>query len=263
MSFILDALKKAEQERGFGEVPGIDSLHDQPPRRRRRRWLWVVVAVLLLNALVLAALWWRGPGGTNDGTIPTAPPAGPVAESAPEPVSMPPPVSLPDRLPAAQTEGAGASAAQPNPPPEIARRPLRPLPLPDALPQPAPPKAEDLQATAPPAPAAATLAAPVVPRNVVELRPPSPPSPPQAEAAWKTLPLWPLVPDKISRQVKGRLVLNAHVFSEYPEDRFVLLNMRKYREGDQMSEGPYLEEITLDGVIFAVPNGRFRLKWRR
>ena len=56
MSYILDALKKAEQQREFGQVPGIDSLHEQPGQRPPRRWPWVLVAALLLNALVVAGL---------------------------------------------------------------------------------------------------------------------------------------------------------------------------------------------------------------
>jgi hypothetical protein len=38
--------------------------------------------------------------------------------------------------------------------------------------------------------------------------------------------------------------------------------MKKYREGEQIAEGLDLEEITKEGVILAVPNGRFRLESR-
>ena len=97
--------------------------------------------------------------------------------------------------------------------------------------------------------------------DVVELRaaPQSRPRP-QAEPAWKKLPLWPLVAERIRRQVEGRLVLNAHVYSEDPAERFVILNMQKYKEGEQIPEGPDLEQVTRDGVILAVPEGRFRLE---
>jgi general secretion pathway protein B len=68
------------------------------------------------------------------------------------------------------------------------------------------------------------------------------------------------VSEAIHRRVKGQLVLNVHVYSEYPADRFVLLNMKKYREGQEIAEGADLEEITREGVILAVPEGRFRLR---
>ncbi len=269
MSYILDALKKAEQERGFGRVPGIESPHEQPLRRPPRRWPWVLVAVLLLNALVVAWLWSRLGGGPGDATTASARPAEAVAEGAPARGPVRPPVvsrsgpAAPVESPAppVQPDSAGAAAEPPTAPPAIARRALRPLPLP--APNPAPAEPEALQPEADAASAPAPAASPIAPAGFAEPQAPGPPAPSRAEAAWKRLPLWPAVPDEIFRQVRGGLVLNAHVYSDYPPDRFVLVNMRKYREGDRMSEGPHLEESTREGVVFAVPGGRFRLEWRR
>lgn len=265
MSYILEALKKAEQANEYGQVPGIDRLHDQAPRRPKRRWRWVLVAALLLNALFVAGLWWQRGSDKSDDTTPTARSAEPVAEGAQGRVLVPSPVASRSD-PAArvgtpalrvETDNAGPPAAASTlPPPVIVRQPLRPLPLPDPLPA----KTAPLQAKEFPAPAPVPSAVLTVPPDVVQLRAPTPPSPPPAEPAWKRLPLWPLAPEKVRRQVKGRLVMNAHVYSENPEDRFVLVNMKKYREGEQIPEGPNLEEITRDGVILAVPNGRFRLE---
>ena len=268
MSYILDALKKAEQQREFGEVPGIDSLHDQPAQRAPRRWPWVLVAVLLLNALVVAGLWWASGAGNGDGTAPTTRPAGPIAQGVPDRAPGPPIASQPDPAPRVEpaappleNDSVDASAAEPAPPPPvIARRPLRPLPLPEPVTSAV--RTESVQARQLPVPTPAPSLAPSLPPEVVELRAPTPPTPPEAEPAWKRLPLWPLVPDRILRQVKQRLELNVHVYSEHPEDRFVLFNMKKYREGDQIAEGLDLEEITREGVVLAVPDGRFRLESR-
>jgi len=131
MSYILEALKKAEQASEYGQVPGIDSLHDQAPQRPTRRWPWVLVAVLLLNALFIAGLWWRGEGDTSDGITPTARPAEPVAEGAPPGrVTMPSPVASRSAPTAGvgtpallvETDNAGAPAAASTlPPPVIVR----------------------------------------------------------------------------------------------------------------------------------------------
>ena len=290
MSYILEALKKAEQEREFGQVPGIDSPHAPPPQHPPRRWPWVIAAALLLNVLVVAGLWWHGGAGTSDATTPAARPAGSVAESAPDQAVAPPVTSQPNPAPQAETiappvetDTAHAPTAEPAPtPPAIAQRPLRPLPLPDPPPAATPAPAEreplPLRAEEPPtpvaaapgpaplqaeeffAPAAAPTATPTSPPDIVELRAPSVPPPSPAEPTWQDLPLWPLVPEQIRRQVTGQLVLNGHVFSKDPDERFVLLNMKKYREGEQLSEGPRLEAITREGVILAVPNGRFRFE---
>ncbi len=45
------------------------------------------------------------------------------------------------------------------------------------------------------------------------------------------------------------LHLDIHVYSDATSDRFVFINMSKYREGAQLDEGPVVSEITPDGVI--------------
>ena len=43
--------------------------------------------------------------------------------------------------------------------------------------------------------------------------------------------------------------LDIHVYSREPEDRFVFVNMSKYKERATLDEGPVVREITPDGVI--------------
>jgi general secretion pathway protein B len=45
------------------------------------------------------------------------------------------------------------------------------------------------------------------------------------------------------------LHLDIHVFADDPAERFVFINMTKYRENSQLDEGPVVTEITTDGVI--------------
>jgi general secretion pathway protein B len=45
------------------------------------------------------------------------------------------------------------------------------------------------------------------------------------------------------------LHLDIHVYSEHPADRFVFVNMSKYREQGKLTEGPVVKEITPEGVI--------------
>jgi general secretion pathway protein B len=61
MSFILDALKKAESERGRAAGPVLVDVRIAPPRRRLPAWGWVLGAVLLANLAVLAWLMLRTP----------------------------------------------------------------------------------------------------------------------------------------------------------------------------------------------------------
>jgi general secretion pathway protein B len=55
------------------------------------------------------------------------------------------------------------------------------------------------------------------------------------------------------------LRLDIHVYSAKPAERFVFVNMRKYVEGQSLSEGPVLERITSDGAILNQQGTRFLL----
>jgi general secretion pathway protein B len=65
-------------------------------------------------------------------------------------------------------------------------------------------------------------------------------------------------------RAKGRLSLpdlhlDIHVYGERAADRFVFVNMSKYREGASLSEGPTVREITPDGVILDYQGTAFLL----
>lgn len=61
MSFILDALKKAESERSRQLGPVLMDARIALPRRAVPAWGWVLAAVLLVNVLVLGWLLLRTP----------------------------------------------------------------------------------------------------------------------------------------------------------------------------------------------------------
>lgn len=57
MSYILDAIKKADQKRKLGEVPDVSTIHETPMVEPRRfSWLYGLAAILFVNAAGLA--WW-------------------------------------------------------------------------------------------------------------------------------------------------------------------------------------------------------------
>ena len=53
--------------------------------------------------------------------------------------------------------------------------------------------------------------------------------------------------------------LDIHVYSSNPAERFVFVNMRKYSEGQTLSEGPTLERIRTDGAVLNHHGTRFLL----
>ena len=57
----------------------------------------------------------------------------------------------------------------------------------------------------------------------------------------------------------ANLHLDVHVYATQPSERFVYINMRKYREGATLAEGPVLERIRRDGVVLNYQGLRFVL----
>ena len=116
MSFILDALKKAESERGRAAGPVLVDVRIAPPRRQLPAWAWVLGAVLLANLGVLAWLMLRtpvapanavaaanppGPAGSNPTPTTPSDPAGAAlsATGAAVSTSLPPSPLPPPTLP--------------------------------------------------------------------------------------------------------------------------------------------------------------------
>ena len=55
------------------------------------------------------------------------------------------------------------------------------------------------------------------------------------------------------------LHLDIHVYSDNPGDRFVFINMNKYKEHATLTEGPAVAEIVPEGVILEFSGTRFLL----
>jgi general secretion pathway protein B len=60
-------------------------------------------------------------------------------------------------------------------------------------------------------------------------------------------------------QALAEMHLDVHVYATKPADRFVFINMRKYKEGNTLQEGPVLERIRRDGVVLNYQGVRFIL----
>ncbi len=135
MSFILDALKKAESERSRASGPVLVDVRIAPPRRRLPAWAWALGGVLLANLAVLAWLVLRQPAGAEITTVAappvvpaataTVPAAVPAASPLPGPANPPPAIAIdltPPAPPAALPPPAAAPALN-GPPADIGKLP--------------------------------------------------------------------------------------------------------------------------------------------
>jgi general secretion pathway protein B len=226
MSFILDALRKSESERQRETAPGIATTRYRVSTRRGARWLPWIVVVLAANAVLLAFLLLRGPAG-DDRAEPIARAAGPAVTPtlAETPAAARPSQGVrPLATEVAESAAVGQQTAVSKPPSVAARAQTRSA-------------ASDNFDTAATSPG------------------------PQLPASVPTGGGLPRMQDLI---LSGELVLpplriDIHVFSDTPSQRFVFINMNKYREGDKLKEGPTVEAINPTGVVLAQQGKRFTL----
>jgi general secretion pathway protein B len=215
MSYILDALKRADAERERGHVPG---LHSQSPsaltpppgalRTRRGPALMTGVAVLLT---VCAVAWWMF-------SAPGSEPAPPSAVQAP----------LPE--PTSATHPAAMAEAPPHPP-----APALPILAPAPLVAPSP---------AGPAPAAAPLpgtqsdsAASGAPAGAAPALPPGAPG-----KGKDKVPSFAELPPETRAQLP-QVNVSGSTYSTNPAHRMLIANGKVVREGEEIAPGLQLETI--------------------
>lgn len=219
MSYILDALQKAEAERERGRVPGLKSQLVPPTGHARSsvttmkpRYVLAGVVVLLVSLASLAAWLWAGTPAA------TAPQADTVNAASPSPVQ-----ALPDPVPTPAPSVDRVIA-----PPE----PVLPI-LAPPRPTPAEPKAVPA-ASAPPIPAAAPATA--TPPNAATAAAPASPA-----AA-------PAVPSfgQLSAEARAQLPavnVSGSTYSQNPALRMLIANGKVVQEGQDIAPGLKLETI--------------------
>jgi general secretion pathway protein B len=219
MSFILDALKKSEIERQRQSTPG---LMDAPAALRRGRlpvWAMLLGGLLAINMVVLIIVLMRS------GTPAASTPARRADTGAV------------NKVPAVDEHFSPLSTA-PVYAPEI------PVPAAEAS-----SNASTSTLAAPPA--IAQRAAPHAFRR---------PDPVLIDEDGKDNDeVLPSINEMnlTGAQALPELHLDVHVYATKPADRFVYINMRKYKEGNTLQEGPVLERIRRDGVVLNYQGLRF------
>lgn len=250
MSYILEALKKAQAERQLGNAPDIHTpapLH-LPPRAApgNRKPLLAALAAGLLLAALAGGLAWRGaahaPTPVRPAVLaqagPSAPAAAPVeiAEAAPEA----PPAPM-----------ASEPAAEPVPVPAPAPAPAVPKPAPAPVTPPAATPNPAAQETVPEAvylPAPARLA-----DNPPAVRAPEP----IPEESLRTLAQ---LPEALQREVP-KVAVGGYIYSPNPSDRLLLVDKVLRREGEELAPGLVLERLMPKYAVMNYRGTRYRVAY--
>ena len=209
MSFILDALRRAEQERNLGKAPSLQATTSVEPKTKQNiLWPWgAIIVVLLCSNILLWTQWWQKflPGSSIVQLEKTS-------------------LELAEESPAVIDQITKKTANQV---------------LPDSV----------------------WIENNVNPLVEVESLSSKPLTQKSLTSSKTLLPYQALSLD--ARQNFPDLSLDIHVFSDKPERRFVLLNGKRYQQGDWLDEGPLLESITEQGVILVYQDQRFELAAQR
>lgn len=244
MSLILDALKRAERERRhlLPSLADPDPSALPPPGHRRRTRLKLALAVGAVLALVALAAWFlRRPGALPEPVPPQAPPAAAAREPAPviaAPTPGPTPAApAPVVIPG--TEGmvsldelASADAGLP-PVAELApSAPVAPVAATPARPA----------VAAPPAPAASVEPEPTAAAPKAEPAPPPALTQPAPLRRFREM-----TPEY--RADFPAITIEVHVHESSVARRWVMVNGRRYKQGERLAEGPALLEIVPEGVV--------------
>lgn len=276
MSYILDALQRADAERGRGNVPGLHArqlptaLEEAATARTGLRGplVWGGLLVLVLAATV-AGLWmWRSPASPSAPVVTatasqTAPATTPVA-SPPVPAAVPvvpvvPAVPVaPVVSPAAPTAPIATppAALAPSAPASVDAPPAHPATVQAAAvartaPQPAP--------TAPPAASVTPVVVPAsatpAPRAATA---PAPTSPTGSSAAPAEAPLLSGLPEDLRRQIPA-LVITGVVHADNPAQRLLVVNNQVLTQDGQLGPDLVLETIGSRHSVFRFRGTRFRV----
>lgn len=290
MSFILDALKKLEQNRQQGAVPDLMTIHPDSGSRLGRRHLWLVLisVALVLNAVVLALVFAPWKNGDQE-VAALAVPGTATAKQESAPPLQSAPVSHISPLPSAGTgekKTAGVTTLPVLPVTPAGQRPsdahaeVVSQPAPDST-RPALPQDSETPVEASPAPAEEERAEPmasarldltvqdldtlketlVEEQSIEETDIPADPGPSkqETEAPGDHTMDFSDLPSDI-RSGLPELTISGHIFSNIRQSRLVSINGSVLREGERVSGDLAVEEITLSGVIFTYRGYRFLVR---
>lgn len=238
MSYILEALRKADAERERGSVPdlhaqllppaGAAEVLSEAPRTSLLPWL----AVGILLAIVAGGAWYAV-SRDEPVAVAVAPPALPLAASA-----------------AAQSAASAASAAA-----SAASAPSTPEP---AAAPPKPPAKTAAPRRAPPAPAARATAerADPAPKAAPPSRVAAPP--PKVESSAVRVPTLGELPGEL-RQLVPPLVIGGSVYSPQASARMVIVNGQVFQEGGLLAPELKLKQVRQKAAVFSIRGQLFEV----
>jgi general secretion pathway protein B len=282
MSYILEALKKAQAERQLGNAPTLHAPQVQtapPGAAASRKPLAIGLGAGALVAALGALLVWQRtpapapspaagaaamPAVAGPAAVPAAPAvptaAGPgLAANAPAGAARPAAGAALNTLEVSAPPAPEPVPAPPSPSAPVAARSAHVAAAPaHAAPSGAGRAGNDTPATAAPArsPAMAEATAAPAPRAA-----PAPaPAAPAAAAPEDSLPYLRQLPDTIQRDIP-RVTFGGYMYSANPADRLLLVDKTLRHEGEEVGPGLVLEKLLPKAAVMNFRGIRYRVAY--
>jgi general secretion pathway protein B len=239
MSYILDALKRADAERERGHVPGLHTRTTpefDAPAAETGAMAQLVGLIALAVLLVLGAVlwWWLRVAAPAVPVVPVVPAAAPAFQVPAAPAS---PVSEPGGTPASESAPPVLPILAP-PPPRAPAKPAAPTPA-----EPAPAAQQAPSEPAPAPPAAANAAAPG--------------GAPAAATATEVRSFAELSPEDRARL--PAVNVSGSTYSKNPTLRMLIVNGKVVQEGGEIAPGLTLETIGQRSAVLNHQGLRYRI----
>jgi len=271
MSYILEALKKAQAERQLGNAPTLHALQPvpaaQPGAAASRRPLFIGLGAGALAAAGAALLMWhRAPAPASPAAAAMVAQAGqagatvtaPGAPGAAGTPALAGPVAAPP-APDASTEELAVTAPPVSTAPAAVRTAVAPAPArsaraPDAPARPLPPAAG--RAGLAPQGASDTLASTASGRTPAAASAAPAPAPSPEDS----LPYLHQLPDAVQRDLP-RVSFGGYMYSANPADRLLLVDKTLRHEGEEVAPGLVLEKLLPKAAVMNYRGVRYRVAY--
>src|SRR5262245_22097860 len=247
MSFILDALKKSESDRQRQHGPALFEVRVAPPRTRLPLWAIAIAGLLVVNLGVVLWMLLRHQGHAS---------SAPGPQSVVAAASTPP--STGSTVPVVATSAPAGPGATPQAALAAPAAPAGTGTAPATVPASAPAAAATAATATPPTASVGADSANAEDYAPAEEPPASGLGNHVRRATASGVPLYQDVSSTPGTQIP-QLRLDLHVFAARPQDRFVMINMHKLREGDILPEGVHVDSITPEGAVLSYNGSRFLL----
>jgi len=284
MSYILEALKKAQAERQLGATPTIhaptlDGGVGTSRGSAMKMPLVIAVGVMAAAIVALLVVVFRQQASAPQ-PVPQAPLARHDAAATPQPPAAAPPSATQPAPLAAAPQASGAAAPQQNAIAPVAPAPRAAMPETQrAIAAQAPGIAPSEAGAALPAPQAARPAVPAAPNAAAATAPraepleaqrsaaaaPAGPAPATASAQQTPAPAQPEVtqtlrdlPEPIQRAIP-QITFGGYMYSKNPADRMVLIDKILRKEGEEVAPGLVLEKLLPKAAVFSFRGYRYRV----